>query len=266
MSDPMAPEVRDWMKGSAAQPPDPQLSARQVMARLPEVRQRRRWWLVPVTFRKPRSLSTSDAIEYEPQPILAMDGHTPAVSGRTRSMFNPAKAITVGAAVFIGSVLLMAQPFDQQNASLPGAETDAAPQPPVAFSGVWCIGPAVSDRSQTWRNAVAMSDPRLQGDAFQTYDSHLYPGIQVVSSTLSIVNEDGAWVSRRYESTGTPAGDTDSGNVFIGEGAYEGLIAFMPDDETEAPRPDGLSSAYGPCTESHGVIIDGALAVPYLPE
>jgi hypothetical protein len=145
-------------------------------------------------------------------------------------------------------------------------EEEAAPQPPVEFTGVWCIGPPAADRASAWRNAVSMSDPRLQGDASQTYETHSYPGISLISSTLSIVNEDGAWVSRRYRSTGTPAGDTDSGVVFIGEGAYEGLIAFMLEDGPEVPRPEEIPSEFAAtCNETQGVIIDGAVAKPYIP-
>ena len=88
----------------------------------------------------------------------------------------------------------------------------------------------------------------------------------MTSSTLSIVNEEGAWVSRRYRSTGTPADAVDTGDVFIGEGAYEGLIAFMSEDGAPVDRPEGISAEYEDCTELRGVIIDGAVAEPYLPE
>jgi hypothetical protein len=146
-------------------------------------------------------------------------------------------------------------------------EQESAPQLPVEVTGVWCIGPAVADRADAWRNAVSMSDPRLQGNAYQTYETRTYPGgISLTSSTLSIVNEDGAWVSRRYRSTGTPAGVTDTGDVFIGEGAYEGLIVFWPEDGPVVARPEGLSAEYGSCMERQGVIIDGAVAKPYRPE
>jgi hypothetical protein len=166
-------------------------------------------------------------------------------------------------------------------------DKEPAPQPPAEFTGVWCIGPEVApDRNGTittielgddgltltrnqggaWRNAVSMSDPRLQGDAYQTYETDTYdpPSIEVISSTLSIVNEEGAWVSRHYSSRGTPAGSTDTGNVFIGQGAYEGLIAFM---STGAPvlRPEGITAEYVGCEELQGIIIDDAVAEPFLP-
>jgi hypothetical protein len=158
-------------------------------------------------------------------------GQTPTVIGRTQPMFSPATAIIAGALVLgLGGVMLIAQPFDQRT-SPPGAATDTAPEAPVEFTGVGCLD---------------------------------------ISSTMSIVNDDGAWVSRRYRSTGTLDEPTDTGNVFIGEGAYEGLIAIMPRDDAddvaiEVPRPEEIPEEFGPCSEVHGVIIDGALAVPYLP-
>ena len=51
-------------------------------------------------------------------------------------MFSPVKAITAGALVFaLGGVLLIAQPFDQQGGSVPGAATDADIVPPVEVTG-----------------------------------------------------------------------------------------------------------------------------------
>jgi hypothetical protein len=155
---------------------------------------------------------------------------------------------------------------------------------------VWCSGPAVApdrngmsaslelgdeglrvarNRGGAWRNAVTMSDPRLRGDAYQTYESHEYvgTGIEVVASTLSIVNEDGAWVSRRCRGTGTGADATDSGSVFIGEGTYEGLIAVMSEVGAPVSRPETIPAEYEGCGEVKGIIIDDApVPEPYLPQ
>jgi hypothetical protein len=170
-----------------------------------------------------------------------------------------------------------------------GAQDEgAAPQPPAEFTGIWCIGPEVApDRAGTettlevgdgglvltrnrggaWRNAVAMSDPRLQGDAYQTYETDSYAdGPRVDSSTMSIVNEDGAWVARRYRTTGALAESTDTGTVFIGEGAYDGLIAFMSDHRAPVQRPEEVPPEYEGCEAVRGVIIDGAVAESYRPE
>jgi len=163
-------------------------------------------------------------------------------------------------------------------------DEEAAPQPPVEFTGSWCIGPPVAPdragsettlevgdegmtltryRDGAWRNTVTMSDPRLQGDAFQTYESDRYttpeaawsPG--VIAATLSIVNEDGAWMSALYGATFADGTDMGSSpNVFVGQGAYEGLIAI-----TEQP------SGSGQCLDVRGIIFDGTpVPEPYLPE
>jgi hypothetical protein len=202
-------------------------------------------------------------------------------------MFSPAKAVTAAALVFgLGGVLLVAQPFAQQT-SAPGAATDGAPQPPTEFTGTWCIGPAVSlegngtsttvvvgdelsvnrFRGGTWRNAVVMSDPRLQGDAYQTYEQDTYTsGPSVIASTLSIVNDDGAWVATTYRATADGSGPGDPNDLFVGEGAYEGLVALMGPG-TPVATPEDLPIGYSDCQESSGVIFDQPpVPVPYLGE
>jgi hypothetical protein len=119
-----------------------------------------------------------------------------------------------------------------------------------------------------------MSDPRLQGDAYQTYETDTYhaqgseSGPGVIAATLSIVTEDGAWVTRGGL-RGTLADGTDAGAIFVGDGAYEGLIAIMtePGAFGQVPRPEEIPAEYGPCEEVRGTIFDGApVPEPYLPE
>lgn len=277
--------MRMWMQEAPAGQPDGSRLVGNVVGRLGSTRRRRRrWW--PLTIVHGRT-TTSTALERHngrPDPVPAFDDHTPSVTGRTHIMVSPAKAFAVGALVFaIGGAFLIARPFGPEVAGVPGAVADAAPEPPVEFTGTWCIGPAVApDRAGTettvevgdegmsltrnrggaWRNTVTMSDPRLQGDAYQTYEGDTYslPGTAtgpgVIASTLSIVNEDGAWVSATYRATdadGTEKGDGP--NFFIGEGAYEGLIAVMDSHEV------------GECADVQGVIFDGApVPEPYRPE
>ena len=94
-------------------PDDVERSTREVLQRKAHVRQRSRWWPIPVFYRRTRSPTTNDTTEYQPSPIPATNGHTPTVTGRTQSMFSPVKAITAGALIFaIGGVLLIAQPFE----------------------------------------------------------------------------------------------------------------------------------------------------------
>jgi hypothetical protein len=174
-------------------------------------------------------------------------------------------------------------------------EQRAAPQPPVEFTGTWCVGPPVTPeragtnerlqigddglplvryRHGAWRNAVSMSDPRLQGDAYQTYETDNYStlDIGVIALTSGIVNEDGAWTQRLYQGMDTLAPTPDGyvyapdglplSAAYIGEGAYEGLIAVMVNG-AEVRRPDDIAAQFGPCSEVHGFIFDGALAEPY---
>ena len=79
MSDPMTPDVKDWMKRTDVEPPDANESARQVRARLPGVRQRRRWWPFPVFYRKPETPPTEQSTS-----TPTTNGHTPTITGRTR--------------------------------------------------------------------------------------------------------------------------------------------------------------------------------------
>ena len=169
-----------------------------------------------------------------------------------------------------------------QSPSPPPPEDSAATQPPTEFTGVWCIGPEVApdeprtstsvevggegviltqDRHGAWRNAVVMSDPRLQGDAYQTYEQDRYSsGRSLTASTSSIVNEDGAWVNAEYLTSGGTGP-----HVFIGEGAYEGLVAIMTNG-AGVRRPEEVDASFGPsCNEIRGSIFDGApVLVPYL--
>jgi hypothetical protein len=224
---------------------------------------------------------------------LALIKEPPMRTDFGSSVGSPIARVAAFAAVTLLMAVLATGALVAGQSRFPATPEQATPEPPVAFTGVWCIGPPVApDRNGTqltlevgeeglrldryhdgaWRNAVvAMSDPRLDGDAYQTWESDTYdiPGIHgVIAATLSIVNEDGAWVAADYHGTlddGTEVGD--SAPVFVGEGAYKGLIAVQAPGEVPAPRPEGLSAAYGPCNEFRGTIFDGApVPEPYRPE
>ena len=140
-------EVGAWLVDADPAPPDARESVRQAMARTPQVRQRGRWWPLPILGRTAGPPTTDQTTDFQPSPIPATNGHTPTVIGRTQTMFSPAKAITAAALVFgIGSAMLIAQPFDQQGGSVPGAATDTAPVAPVWVTGTESIGPACEDR------------------------------------------------------------------------------------------------------------------------
>jgi hypothetical protein len=148
-------------------------------------------------------------------------------------MFSPAKAITAGALVFaIGGVLLIAQPFYQQGEGVPAAESTDLVEP-VEFTLV--IGqankaglPATCDvvdgvnHCRDARPPVAIteaSDPRLDGQLTVSVSQIQYPDHPwFTTTTFRIFNDGGAW-----QGSGTMTEDV----VLAGEGAYEGLYAWM---------------------------------------
>jgi len=264
MSDPMTPEVRDWMRRTHAEPPDAQQSARQVMTRLPEVRQRSRWWPLPVLYRRTKAPTAADATDHQSSPIQATNGHAATVTGRTHLMFSPTKAIAVGALVFaIGGVLLVAEPFDQRGDSVPGA-TEAGPSEPVPFTVRFVPAGSVRAPVSTMEQGVTKirgdcwapvivdpSDPRLAGTLTYCADEDRYGPVQerfdastdayqpvgeesliVGNDTYRIENAQGAW---QGSSTFLGWKDPGSGDmledrgalVLAGEGAYEGLFVAM---------------------------------------
>ena len=168
------------------------------------------------------------------------------VTGRTQVMFSPVKAIITGALVFaLGGVLLIAQPFGQQGASVPGAATEVVG--PLGANYFTATDTPISDGTFDWQpgpeyteaagvTAVTdfvASDPRISGQATWTSTVRFYPyaeegGVDpaVWASAVRIENADGAWV-------GTMTGYHDpeeairEWNVVTGEGAYDGLTAVF---------------------------------------
>jgi len=172
----------------------------------------------------------------------------------------------------------------EPSAAATAAKEAAAPGPPVEFTGRIICGPPVSpDRQGTdetldvgddgmtvtrfrggaWRQTVTMSDPRLEGAVYHTYESDEYaaPGAEagpdVSAATHRIENEAGAWESRAIG--GAYADGTSIGNgpqVLIGEGSYEGMIAIM--------EVSLLGDSCG--ADVRGVIFDdGPVPEPYNP-
>ena len=265
----MSPEVREWLKRTDADPPDAHRSAGQVMARLPEARQRRRWWPFPVFYRKARTPTTTDTAEYQDPPVPATNGHPTIVIGRTQSMFSPVKAITAAALVFaIGSAFLIAQPFEQQG-SVPGAATEAiAPtwvtgnvQPAPSCSGPdsEIDGDVRRERNiecspQTWTS----SDPRLTGEVVRRWNWDVYQtdegSISVSMDAAYLRNDDGGWTCSSH-SLAKGTADVADPLTFtcIGDGGYAGLSASLV-----------LVDAGGNSEDIVGLIFSGAF--PPLPE
>lgn len=200
-------------------------------------------------------------------------------------MSSPAKAITAAALVFgLGSVLLITQPFDQQEGTAPGAATDVVPQPPAEFSGQVVCGPPIGPsgmgsettvdigdeglvltryRGGTWRQTIDVTDPRLVGDIYQRWESDGYAvpdgetGPTVAGMTWRIENDEGAWEGGQTELILSDGTQLQSLATMTGEGAYEGLTALID-----------TVSVDGGCTANvQGVIVEGVPAPePYHPE
>jgi hypothetical protein len=142
------------------------------------------------------------------------------------------------------------------------------PQAPVAFTGHVVCGdqvresmvqlgaPPIMNRGGAWNPSATMSDPRLEGDYYISFDDDQYvgvPGPDVGAGTWRIENELGAWqgsytvlaLGNRSSVVTTP---------LAGEGAYEGLTAIW-------------ESTYDPVAcewDVWGAIIEGE--VPAAPE
>ena len=244
------PEVGAWLKGREVRPVHSEDTVRRVAARLPQVRQRSRWWPFPVFHRKAQT-PTSDIADYQPSPIPATNGHNPTVTGRTQSMFSPVKAITAGALVFaLGGVMLIAQPFDQQGGSVPGAATEDEVAPNTEFTAEWGF--------ENWGCCSIVepaSDPRFVGNVSASRATSAYPfpdfNLEVYSRALHVVNDEGAWrgvpivVAFHPDEDGTQWTSTQT---FIGEGDYAGSFAVV--DIISTPGAGGGA-------ELHGYIIEG---------
>jgi len=264
--------LHDWLDETVGQTPDPVEGTQQVMSQTEETSQVGRWLPFPVFHRKAKvkTPTATDTAEYQPSPIPALNGHTPTVIGRTTSMLSPVKAITAGALVFaIGGVLLIAQPFDQQGGSVPGAATEETSGEAVPFEGGMSYGTTsvrgvvetlpngvVTNRGQIWTlSSAGLSDPRLQGtvsnmwnwDEFKAGQSH-----QIEVGGFRIENDGGAWQMRPVVSLLFPDDEYSVWTgIFDGEGDYEGLTAIA-----EVAEDNGFTV--------RGVIIEGE--VPPAPD
>jgi hypothetical protein len=186
-------------------------------------------------------------------------GQARETTGRTQTMFSPAKVITAAALVFgIGGVLLIAQPFGQEAEVAPGAES-ADYVEPVKFTAVIALGPEVQKPTceriggmtqclgQAWTPTIReVSDPRLEGEMTDTANMNQWPGQPMLATeTYRITNEDGAWQGSFpsvYNAFNSTAGAQSV--VLVGEGAYDGLYAWM--DVTDWLAINGVIFSYPP--------------------
>jgi len=249
----------EWMKDTEFPPPDSRRSAHQVATRLPQTHQlRRKWWLPSFGRTQASAPTTDDTTDIQPSPIPATNGHSPTVLGRTQSMFSPVKAITAGALVFaIGGAFLIAQPFDQQGTSVPGAATDEFIAPVEVSGASWSRSAGCTAGDYEGPNELAggdaklvtcsstagmpwsMSDPRLEGTVTRINEESYVewqgrPRFYVASAAFSIENDGGSW-RERPRTLVMPGGylgyDTDwpvdETIVLDGDGDYQGLVAVL---------------------------------------
>jgi hypothetical protein len=283
-------DLSTWMKEAELPPPDSVQSAREVAGDLPQTPQLRRWRWLPASIGMRNAVEpiAEQTIPYQPTPVLASNGQARTVSGRTRSMFSPAKAITATAlAVAVGSVLLIAQPLDQGGSGVPGVATDAEITPAVevtgSFSRTGCRRsfedepgseqtPAGSKDEYSCGGATVMSDARLSGSVTMLSDNVWFEGngleaADLLSSlcavdgecdptwletrhvALSIENDDGVWHQRpRVELDYTGASRPTSRTVVLD--GEDGYDGLVAVLEVSDSSDDGDSLDY------YGFILD----------
>ncbi len=256
--------LRTWLQGASSDPPDRSRVVGDVVGRLGTTRRRRRrWWPFSASH---RAAPTDEALatDYQPDPIPATNGHTTTITGKTQSMFSPTKAITTGAIVFaLGGVFLVAQPFDRQGGSVPGAATEVpGVETGVLVTGGWVSRDAAAshefeegvdveggfrERGELTVGQLQMSDERLSGELTWTReadrffdpaevltaaDVSLINFADVTWGTVSLVNDGGAWEGRQI---GTSDAFADGASItyieLVGTGGYEGWSAILFEQE-----------------------------------
>jgi hypothetical protein len=216
--------IRSWMKEEV------QLNdagIHRVLARLPDTPQRRHRWLWPLDWHPfaPGATRSADvqgvqATGRRPGPIPATTDSPHIVTGRTRLMFSPVKAIIASALAFaLGGAFLIAQPFGQQEGLAPGAE-------PAGIEGARVTVaqdcPELEDSIQvcTWTS----SDPRLTGTMTMEMDGAIELPAGVVGGDFfwvdaTVEGPEGTWTGRLYINGTDPSASLA---VLSGSGAYEG--------------------------------------------
>ena len=175
---------------------------------------------------------------------------------RLQSMFSATKFVVAGAIVALfGGFLLIAQPFEEQGASVPGAATDDGPMAPVYVKmnfleqyGSYGTEFETNEGMTGMEGGVLgggadSTDPRLSTgpDGFLVTDVELYIDGETEIETQGIViyNDGGRWVGTGIGgqigisgSIGTSPLDADgdfSTVMLSGMEGYEGLTALLWD-------------------------------------
>ena len=185
------------------------------------------------------------------RPTPSAKGDPATITGRSHAMFSPVKAIVAGALVFaLVGVLSIAQPFDQQGATVPAAPV-ASPSPsaPVAPEGSPALPSAtrvtgtevVSDivwgpittvdgirqmRGLTATSTDTMDDPRVSGTGAIVGNYDDYGDVGTQWGTYRLKNADGAWEGTWRGVIWSRGGGTEHTMWLTGSGAYEGLTYY----------------------------------------
>jgi hypothetical protein len=122
-----------------------------------------------------------------------------------------------------------------------GSEPDAEAIEPVPFTAVFIpssqvrfgssetVDGVVQRRGDAWTPIMSgVSDPRMDGTLTYSEDDDAYPGgHHFATVTYRIVNDDGAWQGSTPIFKENGEYSNNSVVLLVGEGAYEGLYAWM---------------------------------------
>jgi hypothetical protein len=151
-------------------------------------------------------------------------GDPTTITGRTYAMFTPVKAIVAGALTFaLLGVLSIAQPFDQQGATVPGAPV-ASPSPsaPVAPRA----SPALPSATRVTGTELVRDDPRVSGTGAIVGNWDGYGDVGTQWGTYRLENANGAWEGTWRGVIWNRGGGTEHTMWLTGSGAYEGLTYY----------------------------------------
>jgi len=130
------PIVEAWLKGTSDTPYGTEMGVGRVKSRVRQTRQRGRRWPM---------LSFQRTPAHAPG-LPATNGHSPTAIGRTMPMFSATKFVVAGVIVALfGGFMLIAQPFEQQGESVPGAATGG----PGTFSPAGTLAEARGSHTAT---------------------------------------------------------------------------------------------------------------------
>jgi hypothetical protein len=208
-----------WFDDTDPTPPDSRQTAAQVMARVPDTRQRGRWRPFPSLRRGTQTTAVTDTVEYPSSRIPAGNGHAPTVNGRTQIMFSPAMAVTAGALIFaLGGLFLVTQPFAEHEAAVSAMQRTALRGEQVTVTQACDF--EVDPPACTWTS----NDPRLTGTlTIGSWNDIYVTGPQQPDSFTWMANSfegpDGTWSGHVYVMWGEP---TQSFLTLSGSGAHEG--------------------------------------------